>query len=924
LRALALQFQADGALSRVESLSPAGAPMSRDPEGTGDVQKTSALDSPDATAAFRSNSTHPTGSESSSDLPSIPGYDVSYEIAKGGMGRVLAGTELALEREVAIKVLLPGANAERFVSESKITAKLPHPNIPPIYSLGTLADGSPYLAMKFVRGRTLSAELKSRPNALHDLPRFVQVFEQICQAVGFAHSQHIVHRDLKPANVMMGAFGEVQVMDWGLAKELRRTEGPAASASLPEEAQQSSDLTMAGAVMGTPAYMAPEQARGEAVDARADVFALGGILCNLLTGQAVHTGHSVSETINKAATGQLAEALERLDRCGADAELVNIARQCLAADRQQRPIDAQTVAKLIGAYRQGVETRLHEAEAERASAKVREAEQLKRRRLFYRLGGAVAAILLLGIVGTSIGLVQANRAAAAERLAKDEERIAKDDAIEQTRKAEGRLMMIRSTINQFTNDLPAIGESLPLSEGLRKELKALSTKLVTSIRDQHDLNDTYDLGLYSLAIREGREASFRKDYAEARRKAVYARDGFQKILDSNPQLIDRSKNNLAMALTELARCDIAEQHFDAAEANLQKALALRREIIANPHGDQNPSLAEESLGSSLMLYGLLESQRKRYDRATEIYRETNELFEHAMQTESDRQIYERLLLNWAEVQRKFANLAELVPFERKDEKAAMEGRKQAVVIRTAIIERLQDELKATPDSVAVRVRLANEAAELGHYIIDWFKDYRRGLKYCEIAVHHRRWFWDSKEIVDLRDGLGLNYYELGLFAEIAKQPEASKKHYHDCLAFWQLNLQGLEGKGEPADSELMLGAKTLVMLAQGRCGMTTEVELAAANFLEQARKPTTDKKKKQTYATQSAVGYGFCAITFPPGSKERTDYFRKAMISLREGVAFGYNDWHWLETDEDFEPLRQWPEYNQAVAEWKAGAGGRK
>jgi tetratricopeptide (TPR) repeat protein len=895
--------------------------MSNDPEKTGGDQKTSALDSPEATAAFQSSPTDPAHDLPTSDLPAIPGYVVSHEIAKGGMGRVLAGTELALERKVAIKVLLPGANAERFVSESKITAKLPHPNIPPIYSLGTLADGSPYLAMKFVRGRTLSAELKARPNALQDLPRFVQVFEQICQAVGFAHSQQIVHRDLKPANVMMGAFGEVQVMDWGLAKELRRTESPVVSAALPGEAPQSADLTIAGSIMGTPAYMAPEQARGEMVDARADVFALGGILCNLLTGQAVHTGHSVSETLNKAATGQLAEALERLDRCGADSELVAIARQCLAADRQQRPVDAQVVAKLIGAYRQGVEARLHQAEADRTSALVREAEQLKRRRQFYRLSGAVAAILLLGIVGTSIGLVRANRAAAAERIAKDEERIAKDDAIEQKTKAEGRLMMIRSTINQFTNDLPAIGENLPLSEGLRRELKALSTKLVTSIRDQHDLNDTYDLGLYALAIREGREAYFRKDYAEARRKAMYARDGFQKILDSNPQLIDRSKNNLAMALTELARCDIAEQHYPAAEENIEKALAIRREIIANPHGDQNRSLAEEALGSTLMQYGHLESGRKRYDRAAELYRETNELLEHAMQTASDRQIYERLLLNWSEVQKKFANLAELIPFERKDEKAAMEGRRQGVEIRTAMIKRLQDELKATPDSVALRVRLADEAGELGHYIIDWFKDYRRGLELCEIAIRHRRWFWDSKEIADLRDGLGLNYYELGLFAEMAKQPGASKKHYQNCLAFWQLNVQGLEAKGEPADSELMLGAKTLTMLAQGRCGMTAEVERFAAYLLELSRKPTTSEKKKQTYATQSAVGYGFCAITFPPGSKERTDYFNKAMISMRAGVAYGYNDWHWLETDEDFEPLRQWPEFNQAVAGWKAGGG---
>src|SRR5262249_20871605 len=191
---------------------------------------------------------------------------ITAEIARGGMGRVYAAHDLTLGREVAIKTLLPSADAERFVTEARITARLPHPAIPPVHALGTLADGTPYLAMKLIRGRTLAELLKERPSPLHELPRFVQIFEQIAQTVGFPHAQGIIHRDLKPLNVMVGAFGEVQVMDWGLAKDVAGGERERPG-ELPEA--ENATHTAAGAVLGTPGYMAPEQARGEVVDARA-------------------------------------------------------------------------------------------------------------------------------------------------------------------------------------------------------------------------------------------------------------------------------------------------------------------------------------------------------------------------------------------------------------------------------------------------------------------------------------------------------------------------------------------------------------------------------------------------------------------------------------------------------------------------------
>ncbi len=357
---------------------------------------------------------------------SIPGYTITGEIARGGMGRVLAGREMTLDREVALKLLLPGASSERFVTESKITAKLPHPNIPPVYALGTLDDGSPYLAMKRIRGRTLAEELAVRPGPSDDLPRFVTVFEQIAQAVGFAHAQGIIHRDLKPANIMLGAFGEVQVMDWGLAKDLAND--LEISRGHHPESLVAAEHTAAGAVMGTPAYMAPEQARGEAVDARADVFALGGILTGILTGQAVFTGKSALETIDQAARADTAAAFARIDACGAETELKAIAKHCLAANSAERPADGHEVASLIASYRAGVEERLRRAEAEQAAAATKAQEQRKRRRLLLIASASVFAVLLLGVVGTTMGLIQANRARESEAQRADSESQARQEA----------------------------------------------------------------------------------------------------------------------------------------------------------------------------------------------------------------------------------------------------------------------------------------------------------------------------------------------------------------------------------------------------------------------------------------------------------------------------------------------------------------
>jgi serine/threonine-protein kinase len=356
------------------------------------------------------------------DLPRR--YQMEEEIARGGMGAVLRGRDTELKREIAVKVLLEthaGCTefVQRFVEEAQIAGQLQHPGVAPVYDVGTAMGKRPYFTMKLVKGQTLAALLGARgdkrpacrpvagqqptsePLVATDRPRFLKIFEVVCQTLAYAHAHDVIHRDLKPANVMVGAFGEVQVMDWGLAKVLtsRDREGAEKDAGTIIATTRSdaadSGHTQTGTAMGTPAYMSPEQARGEVecIDERADVFGLGALLCEILTGQPPFPGKS-SEAMRKAKKGELADAFTRLDGCAADGELIALAKRCLAAEPEGRPRHAGAVAECMTLYLESVETRLRQAELERAQAQVRVAEERKRRRLTLALAASVLVTVL--------------------------------------------------------------------------------------------------------------------------------------------------------------------------------------------------------------------------------------------------------------------------------------------------------------------------------------------------------------------------------------------------------------------------------------------------------------------------------------------------------------------------------------------------
>ena len=221
------------------------------------------------------------------DRPDLAGtpYEIVETLGRGGMGTVYLVHDRDLDREVALKVVDSGGDGleERTLREARILARLEHPGIVPVHDVGTLPDGRVFYVMKRVRGQRLD---QLAPTL--DLAERLRVFGRICEAVAFAHAHGVIHRDLKPENVMAGPFGEVLVMDWGVAKEGTLTpRPPLPPPSRPPGEGERGRETAHGTILGTPGYMAPEQERGEvaAIDERTDVWALGAILGFLLAGE---------------------------------------------------------------------------------------------------------------------------------------------------------------------------------------------------------------------------------------------------------------------------------------------------------------------------------------------------------------------------------------------------------------------------------------------------------------------------------------------------------------------------------------------------------------------------------------------------------------------------------------------------------------
>ncbi len=279
-------------------------------------------------------------------------YVLGRVLAQGGMGRVIEAHDRRHDRPVAIKLMLAGGSLERFVREARIAARLQHPGIVPVYEAARLPTGEPFLVMKLVEGRSLDEAVSSMP-ALADRLALMPHLVAATEALAYAHSRHVVHRDLKPSNVLVGAYGETVVIDWGVATEGAPEEGPESDGTAPGPG-----LTIAGRAIGTPAYMAPEQARGERVDTRADVYSLGALLYHVLAGDPPYRADSAANTLAQVLTGPPQPIERRGLRIAPD--LATIVGKAMARDPALRYPDAAGMAADLRRFTTGQLVAAHE------------------------------------------------------------------------------------------------------------------------------------------------------------------------------------------------------------------------------------------------------------------------------------------------------------------------------------------------------------------------------------------------------------------------------------------------------------------------------------------------------------------------------------------------------------------------------------
>jgi serine/threonine protein kinase len=436
-------------------------------------------------------------------------YKVITTINRGGMGVILQARDLRIRRTVAMKVMKTSnqfsrENVLRFIDEAQLTGQLEHPNIVPVYEMGIDEQGEIFYTMKFVKGTTLDDVLRGIRNGRqktiekYPLGTLLTIFQKVCDAVAFAHARGIVHRDLKPENIMIGSFGEVLVMDWGLAKNLTtaRKENAPEAPMVPEALvnRVPDDLrgfeTMHGLIVGTPPYISPEQARGELdkIDERSDIYVLGGILYAILTLRPPVEGETVHEVVEKIVTSTIAppstfnqptrrSSQKKVGEESAEAAANNfifshcpgkripdslsaVVMKSLAldpADRYQKVEDLQTD---IEAYQGGFATK-----AERASLAKHALLFASRHKKEVGLFLVFAVLFNVLVVGFFLQLThERDRARTSEQKAIAEEK----RALEQEKLAADRLQELRGTAPTFAAEAQQLIDDFDFPEALEK------------------------------------------------------------------------------------------------------------------------------------------------------------------------------------------------------------------------------------------------------------------------------------------------------------------------------------------------------------------------------------------------------------------------------------------------------------------------
>ncbi len=496
------------------------------------------------------------------DAPPSPGqpdrkYSVASEIGRGGMGQVLKAYDTDLHRWVAMKVIRRGSGSDsdrlsRFVEEAQVCGQLEHPNIPPVHEMGIDEQGRVFFTMKLVKGRTLREVAQhlsiGRPEVRREFTpiRVAQIVQQAAMGVHYANVRGVIHRDLKPENIMVGDYGEVLVMDWGLAKIVTADsdsrelygEDPVETAR-----SQSGLMTIDGVVQGTPAYLSPEQARGDAasIDERTDVFGLGSVLYECLSFRPPHAGRNVQEILTSARGGKIgapSEVAPPGTRIPADLE--SICMKALSFDPESRHSSAREFQEDLQSFIEG--TRDHERRRQGALKLVREGRRYVSR--FNRLEEQQAEM-------QAEARRQAQQVAPFDSVEKKRALWDTEDRIEAL-KSDGANALSRAiaTLNAAVQTNPKSKEARAALTDLywKRFLKAESERRSEEATFYHDLILAYDDGRYADRLKGDGRLILEVDPPDANATLYrYERDGRQ-LVTGEPLFSKRTPLNAELPM----------------------------------------------------------------------------------------------------------------------------------------------------------------------------------------------------------------------------------------------------------------------------------------------------------------------------------------------------------------------------------------
>jgi serine/threonine protein kinase len=851
-------------------------------------------------------------------------YTLTRLHGEGGLGQVWVARDNDLERDVAFKQIKPERAARpevwrRFLKEAKITGQLEHPNIVPVYELGHAPENQePFYTMRLVRGQTLREAIADyhrhrkagQPDPL-TRPKLLQAFVSVCQALNYAHTHGVIHRDLKPDNVILGRFGEVVVLDWGLAKVVGQTEENVTHLAVDAEPQP--DATQSGQALGTPAYMAPEQADGriELIDRRTDIYGLGAILFEVLTGQPPHSGSGTADVLRRIANGETPRA--RAVEPSVPHALEAVCARAMARSRDERYQNAAALADDVQRWLAD-----EPVTAYREPWRVRLGRKLRRHKSIVL--GAAVVLLSVSVVSSVLAwriYLEKTRAQAAEQVAVVEK--TKAEAAEQVALAQSHLAI--DALGEMVLDVQNELEDAPGAFPVRTDILNRAVKLLSRLNDTPATSDRvirrYMLGHMQL----GDVLWCLSERGKAHEEYLLALDFAEKAYKQNPNS-DKVKGNVCAMQTKVGESEQFEKRdFAAALKRFEFAAKgwteLTEKMREFPDGD--PKLDKEE---RLDLPECERAVADAYDHVGKIYyaEEDSRKRDHAKAEEwltRSLEIRKRLFAAKADRENQYRLGVSYLylgdnALKANDLAGTIKYNEELLTVREAILKNRPTSLKAKRDFADAQLRLGDATYYAGQFD-------RAQKLYEDSLPWNEQVMYSEIESAHYRGRVCQSHYCIGCSALKNGDKKKALEHFRAALNIREELFREIQAK-----NTLDIPEFSTLMITLARCG---EHRRAAELAEEVRRRVRNHPYAPRVLAEEIGACYCLCMDAveagrpldklMPEEKMLRDRYHDLALGAVKEGTAKGYNVILFLEGDPDLDPLRALPEFRQWLAEFR-------